>query len=186
MPFHPVVHLPPDTEVLDFTGPTPPSPTAAYTIGRYDEDRTIYTQALFADARTVHMGVDIGGPAGTPVHAFNDGVVLRAGTNDADGDYGPTLVTEHDHDGVPLYALFGHLSGESLAHSPVGRRFAAGDVLGWLGTEAENGGWPPHVHVQLSWERPATHDLPGVVSRDERAAARRRYPDPRLVLGPIY
>ena len=70
--------------------------------------------------------------------------------------------------------------------SPVGRRFAAGEVLGWLGEPHENGGWPPHVHLQLAWERPAIPDLPGAVRREERVAAMALYPDPRLVLGPIY
>jgi len=33
---------------------------------------------------------------------------------------------------------------------------------------------------------PTTHDLPGVVSPLEREQALRDYPDPRLVLGPLY
>ena len=74
--FHPVVVLPPDTVVLDLTRPATP-PEARWTIGRYDEDRVIYTQALFSGARTVHMGIDLGGPVGTAVHAFAGGVVLR-------------------------------------------------------------------------------------------------------------
>jgi murein DD-endopeptidase MepM/ murein hydrolase activator NlpD len=185
---HPVVVLPPGTPVLDLTRPWP-APAPRWSIGRYDEDRAIYTQALFAsDAapRTVHVGIDLGGPEGTAVHAFLDGEVLHAGINPAPGDYGPTLVTAHVIDGAPIYALFGHLSRASLARSPVGARFRAGDVIGWLGGPEENGGWPPHVHVQLARERPETHDLPGAVARSERAAALWRFPDPRTVLGPIY
>ncbi len=34
--------------------------------------------------------------------------------------------------------------------------------------------------------RPETHDMPGVVSPEDREQALRDYPDPRLVLGPIY
>jgi len=186
--FHPVVLLPPWAEVLDLSTPGASLAPAAtpWAIGRYDEDRTIYTQALFAGARTVHMGIDLGGPVGTAVHAFADGVVLHSGINAADGDYGGTVVTEHEVDGTPLWALHGHLSHASVACSAPGRRFLRGEVLGWLGGENENGGWPPHVHFQLSRERPATHDLPGAVSPAERAAARLRYPDPRLVLGPVY
>ena len=63
---------------------------------------------------------------------------------------------------------------------------SAGQVIGWLGAETENGGWPPHVHFQLSWERPETHDMPGAVDPADRAAALKRYPDPRLVLGPLW
>lgn len=186
MRFHPVVVLPPEYVVLDLSGPWQAEPGSRWTVGRYDEIRGIYTQALFEGARTLHVGIDLGGPAGVAVHAFADGEVIHAGENPAPGDYGPTLVTAHQLDGRPLYALFGHLSRPSLAQSPVGRRFAAGDVLGWLGEPHENGGWPPHVHVQLAVERPATFDLPGAVRPADREDALRRYPDPRLVLGPLY
>ena len=73
-----------------------------------------------------------------------------------------------------------------MQHSPPGRRFNAGDELGWLGGREENGGWPPHVHFQLCLKRPDTHDLPGVVTRAEREEALRLYPDPRLVLGKLW
>ncbi|MDP2311924.1 MAG: peptidoglycan DD-metalloendopeptidase family protein [Pseudomonadota bacterium] len=195
MAFHPVVVLPPGYTVLDLSRPWPgpsdapagPGPDApVWTVGRYDEDRVIYTQPLFEGGRTLHVGIDLGGPEGTAVHAFGEGEVIHAGVNPAAGDYGPTLVTAHVFEGRPLYALFGHLAAASLARSPVRRRFRAGDVLGWLGAEHENGGWPPHVHVQLAWERPVTHDLPGAVRPADRADALRRYPDPRRVLGPLY
>ncbi len=185
MSFHPVVVLPPGYQVLDLTRAGPP-PTSRWTVGRYDEDRVIYTQDLFAGARTVHVGIDLGGPVGAAVHAFSDGEVVHAGYNPAPGDYGHVVVAEHALDGRPIWALYGHLSAASLRASPVGRALSAGDVLGWLGDERENGGWPPHVHFQLSWERPETHDLPGAVARADRAEALRRYPDPRVVLGPLY
>lgn len=186
MTYHPVVVLPAGYVVLDLSGRWPADPGTPWTVGRYDEDRGIYTQAIFEGARSLHVGVDLGGPAGVAVHAFADGEVVHVGENPAPGDYGPTLVTAHVVEGRPIYALFGHLSRPSLARSPVGRRFGAGDVLGWLGEPYENGGWPTHVHVQLAIERPATHDLPGAVRLADREDALRRYPDPRLVLGPLY
>jgi hypothetical protein len=181
----PVVYMPAGVAVLDLSGPWP-NPGIAWSIGRYDEDRAIYTQPLFGGGRSVHMGIDLGAPAGVAVHGFDAGEVIHAGVNPAEGDYGPTLVCAHVLRGRPIYVLLGHLSHASLARSPVGRRFAAGEVLGWLGDSSENGGWPPHVHVQLAWERPHTHDLPGAVRADDRVAARGLYPDPRLILGPIY
>jgi len=185
--FHPVIVLPARVDVLDLTGRGAPTPrTSLWSVGRYDEDRAgMYTTPLFAGRRTVHMGIDLGAPAGTAVHAFADGHVHSAGYNPADGDYGHVVVTEHSIDGVTLWALHGHLDARSSAHAP-GSRITAGQVIGWLGAEDENGGWPPHLHFQLSLERPATHDLPGVVSPAEREAARSIYPDPRLVLGPLY
>ena len=55
-----------------------------------------------------------------------------------------------------------------------------------MGHEDENGGWPPHVHVQLSWNEPVNGDLPGVVRPENRLAALESYPDPRLICGPLY
>lgn len=188
MRFHPVVVLPAVYDVLDLSGGESVR-RSLFSVGRYDEDRVIYQQALFLggeEPRTVHVGIDIGGPAGVAVHAFADGEVVRVGDHRAPGDYGPTIVTAHVIDGEPLYVLHGHLSRRSLEHSPVGRRLRAGDVLGWLGEEHENGGWPPHVHVQLALDCPEVADLPGVVRRSEREEALRRYPDPRRILGPLY
>ena len=186
------MNLPADTVVLDLTRPDAPRPVgnSDFAIGRYDEDRRgMYEHDLFADgaeARTLHVGIDLGGPAGTPVYAFAEGTVLTAGANPTPGDYGHVIVTEHDLDGSMVWALYGHLSAASLAQVEVGGRVEPGQLLGWLGAESENGGWPPHLHFQLSLMRPDSHDLPGVVAPSQREVALRTYPDPRLVLGPLY
>src|SRR5262249_13884731 len=146
----------------------------------------MYTAALFGGVRCIHMGIDLAAPVGTPVHAFFEGEVYLAGDNRAPGDYGPTVITRHVLGGTELYALHGHLSRRTLEHATPGRRFAAGEVLAWIGDETENGGWNPHLHFQLSYERPDVPDLPGVVTEADREAALKKYPDPRLVLGPLY
>lgn len=185
--FHPVVVLPQQTVVLDLTTTPPQTPPTPWSIGRYDELRPgMYTTALFEDGRCLHVGVDLGGPVGTAVHAFADGTIVHCGYNAADGDYGHVLVTEHTLDGVSLYALFGHLSAASSDKWCPGATFRAGEVLGWLGDHDDNGGWAPHVHLQLAWDRPETHDMPGTVHVDQREAALAAYPDPRLVLGPLW
>ena len=50
----------------------------------------------------------------------------------------------------------------------------------------KNGGWPPHVHFQLSLIEPKTCDLPGVVSEENHEVALKVFPDPRHVLGNLY
>jgi len=180
-----VLLAPTGFEVLDLTVPPEEArpPRSPYTLGRYNEPRPgMYTTDLFEEGRCVHVGVDLGGPVGTPVHAFAHGRVIHAGYNAAPGDYGHVLVLEHDVDQGPLYALYGHLSAATLSQSPEGLEVAAGDVIGWLGGPHENGGWPPHVHFQLARSRPVTHDLPGVVTFAEREAALEAYRDPRTVL----
>jgi len=187
-PFHPIVDLSAGYEVLDLSkgGANGRLTDSLCTVGRYDEDRAIYTAALFSGGRSVHMGIDIGAPAGTPVFAFERGAVACQGINAADGDYGPTIITQHLIQGRDLWVLHGHLSAESLALRRPGDRIEPGEVLGWLGRPEVNGGWPPHVHIQLSVERPLTHDMPGAVSPAQRAQALVSYPDPRTILGPLY
>ena len=93
---------------------------------------------------------------------------------------------EHEFNGTKLWALYGHLSSESLETFKIGDIVEKGQLIGWLGDKNENGGWEPHVHFQLSLEEPLNCDLPGVVTPDERDLALEKYPDPRLVLGPLY
>jgi murein DD-endopeptidase MepM/ murein hydrolase activator NlpD len=42
------------------------------------------------------MGIDIGGPVDTPIHAFADGSILHFGYNSAHGDYGHVIITKHE------------------------------------------------------------------------------------------
>jgi len=113
----------------------------AYDVGRYNERRrAMYTTELFGEqdpwaakesaaARDIHIGLDIGGPAGTPVHAFADGAVHSAGYNPAKGDYGHVIVTEHILGGRRVWALHGHLSSESTKHKSPGTAVAKGDIM---------------------------------------------------------
>jgi len=86
-------------------------------IGRYDEDRVgLYESELFVEKdhadsectkRTVHTGLDLAGPVHTPVYAFTDGTIYKAGYNPALGDYGNVIVVEHflHNHTATLYAL---------------------------------------------------------------------------------
>ena len=187
--FHPVIELPERYDVLDLSMPSAQRPerTSEFSIGRYDEVRPdTYDGELFDGERNIHMGVDIGGPIGTAVHAFADGWFECFGYNPKKGDYGNTVITGHRLDGVTIFALYGHLDSSSIEGKNVGQEFARGNVIGHLGAEEENGGWPPHLHFQLSWARPRTYDLPGVVESSNRKQALKEYPDPLLILGPLY
>ena len=68
----------------------------------------------------------------------------------------------------------------------VGNPIKKGDQIGAMGDEHENGGWPPHVHIQLSLIEPEVPDLEGVVTPEHREDALKRYPDPRNILGRLY
>ena len=98
------------------------------------------------------------------------------------------MILEYNFDNLDLWGLYGHLSGSTIANERLkeGQSIEAGEIVGWIGAEHENGGWPPHVHFQISVKRPSTHDMPGVVSADEREEALLDYPHPFHVTGRLY
>ena len=146
----------------------------------------MYTHELFGGERDLHVGIDIGAPVGEPIHAFSKGIVHSLGINAEDGSYGPTIIIKHEFEGKPIWALYGHLSMESLDMVSQGMEVEEGQVIATVGDKCVNGGWEPHLHFQLSWEEPEGNDMPGVVARSDRDWALEKYPDPRMVLGPIY
>jgi 4-aminobutyrate aminotransferase-like enzyme/Ser/Thr protein kinase RdoA (MazF antagonist) len=162
-------------------------------IGRYDEVRAIYTTDLFRvrgndgpEWRTVHLGIDVGAAPGTAIHAPLAGVVHSLRDNDAPGDYGPTVILEHPADDAhpAFWTLYGHLSRESLARLTIGQRVEAGELLGWLGSIDVNGGWWPHVHVQVLCDLLGRDgDFPGVARPAERDVMLALSPDPSPLLG---
>jgi len=188
--FHPVIRLPDSYDVYDFSEGYDPNRTREheYGIGRYNEKRPcMYGGEQYdADRREIHVGIDIAAPVGEPIYAFFEGSVFQQGLNPLPWDYGPTIITRHSWLGQTVYALIGHLSMESLNRWSIGDTFRAGEQLATVGSQDVNGGWNPHVHFQLSLVRPSTYDIPGVVSDRDRQWALRAFPDPRLVLGPLY
>jgi 4-aminobutyrate aminotransferase-like enzyme/Ser/Thr protein kinase RdoA (MazF antagonist) len=161
-------------------------------IGRYDEVRAIYTTDLFRvegndgpEWRTVHLGIDVGAPSGTAIHAPLAGTVHSFRDNNTAGDYGPTVVLEHTSAEHPTFwTLYGHLNHATLARLTVGQAIEAGDVLGWLGDVGVNGGWWPHVHVQVICDLfGRSGDFQGVARPNERAVMLSVSPDPSPLLG---
>jgi murein DD-endopeptidase MepM/ murein hydrolase activator NlpD len=132
------------------------------------------------------MGIDIWSKAGRPVFSFGDGEVDYAGNNDQPGDYGPTLILRYEIEDERFYALYGHLSEITLENISAGEKVKKGQQIATLGSDEVNGGWVPHLHFQLSCEDPGKADIPGVVAEEDHERALETYPDPRLVLGPIY
>jgi murein DD-endopeptidase MepM/ murein hydrolase activator NlpD len=125
-----------------------------YGLGSYGERRSVYDTPQFADAasperRSVHLGIDVFAAAGTPVHAALPGRVLHLTYNADPLDYGHTLILEHDAGGVPFYTLCGHLGGSLPRLLRVGDTVAPGQLIAHLGDWHENGGWAPHLHVQI-------------------------------------
>jgi murein DD-endopeptidase MepM/ murein hydrolase activator NlpD len=187
--FHPVIHLPKDYEVYDFTKGYDENRLlkSPYGIGKYNEKRkNMYSGPLYEDQRDIHVGIDIASPVGTPVHVFYEGEIFLFGYNSLPKDYGYTIITKHIFDGTDLYVLHGHLSKKSVQGKTHGQKISKGETLAWIGDKSENGGWNPHLHFQLCYDKPEKCDLPGVVNEKDIKTSLQKYPDPRLVLGSLY
>ncbi len=165
---------------------------ARFAIGRYDEPRYLYTGPAFAPAldphgerRCVHIGLDIFAPAGTPVFAPLDGTVHAFADNRAPEDFGPIVILRHaTDDDTPFFTLYGHLSRESLNDLTVGARIACGEQFATLGGPDVNGGWTPHLHLQVITDMLMLGtDFPGVARASQRSAWRSICPDPNLIVG---
>ena len=160
---------------------------ARYAIGGYNEHRTIYTRSAHFDTedepRRLHLGIDIWGTAGTPVYNFYDAEVHSFQNNAQFGDYGGTIILKYDLEGLPLYALYGHLSLASLSGLTVGQRIPKGEHFASFGIAEENGYWPPHLHFQLMFDMLGKQgDYPGVCQFSKREVYLSNCPDPALIL----
>lgn len=158
-----------------------------YGVGGYMEHRTIYARSAHFDTddepRRLHLGVDIWAQAGTAVYSPLDGIVHSFQNNNNFGDYGPTIILEHQLDGLKLYSLYGHLNIESLDGLSVGKPISKNEIIAGFGTMDENGHWPPHLHFQLMFDMEGKRgDYPGVCRFSEKSIYQKNIPDPQLIL----
>jgi 4-aminobutyrate aminotransferase-like enzyme/Ser/Thr protein kinase RdoA (MazF antagonist)/murein DD-endopeptidase MepM/ murein hydrolase activator NlpD len=162
-------------------------------VGGYDEARVIYATDGFAsgavteERRTVHIGIDITLPAGSPLYAPLEGVVHGFEDARARLDYGPVIILRHDIPGdrpLAFYTLYGHLDRQSIEDLSIGRRVTAGERFAAIGAAPENGDWWPHVHFQIITDM---LDVPcnfnGVAPASQRGTWLSLSPDPNLLLG---
>jgi hypothetical protein len=153
-----------------------------YRYGGYLEQRSMYRDtALFSKdncPRDIHLGIDYWAVAAHSVYCPWDSMVVSAENNEGEGNYGPTLILSHQLEQGTIYSLYGHLDLDVLAHKP-GSRIRAGSVLGHLGSPQVNGGWLPHVHLQIITDLgDYTGDFPGVCSDADLSYYRDICPDP--------
>lgn len=87
---------------------------------------------------TMHYGIDLAAPLGTPILAATDGVVLRAGPASGFGN----AVYIQDADGN--VQVYGHMRYYFVK---AGQVVHAGDLIAKVGSQGESTG--PHLHFQL-------------------------------------
>lgn len=155
-------------------------------VGKYDEDRTIYKSHKLFDGkvnRTIHLGIDLWAAEETGILAPLDGKVHSFANNAQDGDYGPTIILEHNLEGKRIYTLYGHLSLQSLNGLFVGKVFKKGEKIASIGHPPINGNWPPHLHFQIILDMlDKKGDFPGVCSYEDREKFLKLCPNPNLIL----
>ena len=157
--------------------------TAPALYGGYGEDRGVYAASPLFDGdeepRTVHLGIDVWTDAGTPVCTPLEAEVHSTAINDTWGDYGGTVILAHDG----FFTLWGHRAHREVLALTDGRTLAPGTAFARLGTREENGGWPPHLHLQRIEDLLGHRgDFPGVARRSERERWLALCPDPSALL----
>jgi murein DD-endopeptidase MepM/ murein hydrolase activator NlpD len=88
----------------------------------------------------MHEGIDMVAPAGTPVYAAADGVVVGAAPN---GRYGNWIRIEH---GNKLATVYGHLMAFAPGIEP-GESVVRGELIGFVGSTGRSTG--AHLHFEV-------------------------------------
>jgi murein DD-endopeptidase MepM/ murein hydrolase activator NlpD len=167
------------------------SNTCKVAFGGYLEVRDLYKRSDYfsqetdvINERNIHLGVDIWVAAGTSVLAALEGVVHSFQNNTNHGDYGPTIILEHQIDGITFYSLYGHLSAESIVDKVIGMKVKQGEVIATLGDKSVNGDYAPHLHFQIVIDLQGKFgDYPGVCSQKDLSYYKENCPDANILLG---
>lgn len=162
----------------------------SFAFGRYAEPRGIYQAPAFGgdaypagERRTEHLGIDIFCSPGTVVRTPLEATVELVANNAAPLDYGPLVILRHTTDqGRSFFSLYGHLQASSISELQPGARLAAGTVFAAVGEAGENGGWTPHLHLQLILDLlDLGADFPGVAHPGQSPVWREVCPNPALL-----
>lgn len=161
---------------------------AEVAFGGYIEGRTLYKRStIFKNEsipeRNIHIGLDLWTKVDTAVLAALDGKVHSFKNNIGLGDYGPTIILEHEVENEKFYTLYGHLSLESIKNLSVGKQFKKGEKIATLGSAAVNGDYAPHLHFQIIQNiEDYWGDYPGVCNSNDLNFYIENCPDPNLLL----
>lgn len=156
--------------------------------GGYKEVRNLYKRSTVfnnsnSGERNIHIGLDLWINETTPVYAALDGKIHSFQYNDSLGDYGPTLILEHNISGVNFHTLYGHLSLDSLKNKTIGDEIKQGIQIATLGLPPINGDYAPHLHFQIIINMENKKgDYPGVCNEKDLDFYSKNCPNPNLLL----
>ena len=156
--------------------------------GGYLETRNLYKRSTVfnnqeENERNIHIGLDLWINEDASIHAILDGKIHSFQNNTALGDYGPTIILEHNIDDFTFYSLYGHLNEACLENIKVGDKVKKGQQIANLGLPPINGDYAPHLHFQLIIDMEGKKgDYPGVCSQNNLEFYKENCPDPNLLL----
>lgn len=151
--------------------------------GGYMERRALYQASKhfsLGKIRNIHLGIDIWSDPGTAIYASYNGIIHSWKYNENHLDYGYCLIIKYEH----IYALYGHLSAPDDLDWTPGRPVKEGEIIANIGDKEVNGGWIPHLHLQMIREiGDYKGDYPGVCSEEELEYFSQNCPNPIVLLG---
>ena len=162
--------------------------TTKIAYGGYLEKRELYNNVkrfqTDQNQRNIHLGYDFWTQVGETIIAPLDGKIHSFANNADKGNYGPTIILEHQDDHKHFYSLYGHLSLDSIKTLKIGQHFKKGEALAQVGNASVNGGYLPHLHFQLiKYIEKYTGDYPGVCHENDLEFYTKNTIHPELILG---
>jgi murein DD-endopeptidase MepM/ murein hydrolase activator NlpD len=166
-----------------FSSPLEGSSTAGSEHRTETGESSLSTRGEGEGVRSLHLGIDIWGDAGTPVYAPMEASVHSFSYNDGFGNYGATLILQHKLEDIIFHTLYGHLSLKSIEDKKEDQKIEKGEWIASFGEPHENGNWPPHLHFQIIRDMGEMKgDYRGVCSISEKDNYLNNCPDPDLIL----
>lgn len=156
--------------------------------GGYIENRNLYKRSSVfknpdIEERNIHIGLDLWINEQAPIFAALEGKIHSFQNNTALGDYGPTIILEHQIADFKFHTLYGHLSEASLEGKKVGDSIQKGQQIATLGLPPINGDYAPHLHFQIIIDMEGKFgDYPGVCSEKTLPFYKENCPDPNWLL----
>ena len=132
--------------------PRPPQPSWVRPVKRYR-----MTSGFGPRWGTMHAGVDLAGPTGTPIMAVRAGTVTQAGWY---GGYGYAVIIDH---GNGVSTLYGHNSRVLVRK---GQRVGTGQRVSLMGSTGHSTG--PHLHLEVHLGEEPVNPVPWLRTRGVR------------------
>lgn len=119
-----------------------------YSYGGWLEPRHILWRGSYLEEAQsfIHLGIDFNVPAGTAVSFDRSGSIIQVDSDYPDeGGWGTRILFQPDDSG-DLF-IYAHL--DPSVDVSKGESVSEGKIMGRVGKAPFNGGWFPHLHVQV-------------------------------------